>query len=99
MSDIAVVGHFLQHEVAPAYRTLGVAHGAESRWCVDHTCHQGTLFDIEVFGRFVEEGFGGCTDAIGVVTKSNGVEIHRHDFFLRIVVFQLSGRNPFLKLT
>ena len=98
LGDVAVVSHLLQHEVAAYQRTLGVAHRAKPCRRVDHTRHQGTFLDVEVFGRLVEEGFGRRADTKGIVTKSHGVEVHRHNLFLGIVVFQLGCRNPLLEL-
>ncbi len=32
------------------------------------------------------------------MAESDGIEVHRHDFLLGIIVLQLGGRNPFLEL-
>ena len=98
LGDEVVLGHLVQHVVAPLQRLFVVQYRVVAGRLVDHSHEAGPLFDGQVGRLLAEEGAGRRLDAVGVAAKEDGVEVHRDDFVLGVVALQLDGRDPLLQL-
>ena len=95
--DGARFGHAREHEVATGHGVVVVAHRRVARRCVDHAHQHGGLLQVELVGRFVEEGVRRRLDAVGVRSVLHDVEVHRGDLLLGVVVFEFERRDPLLE--
>src|SRR5690606_40084235 len=79
-------------------RVLRIEHRIESRDGLKQSNENGRLLDVQAVRRLVKVCLRGDLDTIRVAAEGRGVEIHGNDLFLREVLFEIDGDDPFFCL-
>jgi len=92
-SEMPLVEHLSQHEVASPFGYIRFAHRVVARRGPDDSGKQRALRYRERLGLLAEVALRSALDAISPVAKVHGVEIETEDLFLADLDLELIGEN------
>ena len=98
LRQIVLVPHAPEDQVAALQGLVRVDGGVVARGLVHHAHQDGALLHLQVDGILAEELQGSGLDAVGVGAEENRVQVHVHDFLLRVVALQLDRGDPLAEL-
>ena len=98
LGQIILVPHASENQIAAFQGLVRIDGGVIARGLVHHAHQDGALLHLQVDGVLAEELQGGGLDAVGVGAEENRVQVHVHDFLLRVVALELYGRDPLAEL-
>ena len=94
LRNVIGLEHLVEHHITTLQGTVGMTDRVKVGRILTQAYEHRRLGDGKVFGILIKIGIRGSLDTYGIMQEVEVIEIHRHDFILRIVTLQFDGYHP-----